>query len=258
MFNKNKIIKLLSIATNPHVYLSRCKYLFIISHMRSRSSLLAHVLGSNPEIAGYSELHRKYNGPKDILILRGRVFLDTKESFKNKYVLDKILHNPYSLSNRIFEMKSTHFIFLLRKPESTLKSIFEMGKKTGIVWQNDPDLVLRYYTRRLEMMSNYAEHTNHNFFYIESDELVEDTTKILGNLTSWLNLKTPLSREYSVFKNTGKSGHGDPSGNIARGKIIATESEKTIVIPKHMLSVCQDAYASCKRVLLDTSRSYPP
>lgn len=244
-----KTLKLLSIAGNPQVYLSRSKYLFIISHMRSRSTLLAHVLGSNPGIAGYSELHRKYIGLKDIFILRSRVFLDTRESLKNKYILDKILHNPFSVSNKVFRMKNTLFIFLLRKPEPTLKSIFEMGKKTGVVWQIEPDLVLKYYTKRLEMMENYAQRIRGRFFYIESDEMILDTDEILKGLTSWLQLKVPLSKEYAVFKNTGKTGHGDPSANISIGRITEIRSKTDIEIPEQMLSVCHGAYESCRNVL---------
>lgn len=219
--------------------------------------MLSHVLGSNPGIAGHSELHRKYLGLKDIFILRGRVFLETKERLHNKYILDKILHNPFIVSKKVFAMKDTSFIFLLREPEATLKSIFEMGKKTGIVWQIEPDLVLRYYTKRLEMMSDYAQNISGNYFYIESDELINDTDKLLGDLTSWLELETPLSQEYSVFKNTGKTGHGDPSDNIGLGRIIVTKSKKDVEVPEQMLSACQDAYESCRSVLAKNALNDP-
>src|SRR5262245_13075611 len=39
--------------------------LFVLSHMRSYSSLLSHVLGSHPEIDGYCETHLRYRSGLD-------------------------------------------------------------------------------------------------------------------------------------------------------------------------------------------------
>ena len=251
----HKFSKMLSVLASPQVYLSRCKYLFVISHMRSRSSLLSHILGSTPGIVGHSELHRKYVGIKELYILRARVYLETKQQIQGKYVLDKILHNPFFVSEKILRMNCTYFIFLLREPEATLKSIFDMGSRTGISWQNDPDLVLKYYTRRLGAMSDYALKLSNRFFYLESDDLVQSTEPVLSGLSSWLGLESPLSQEYSIFKNTGKSGHGDPSANIGLGKITTTTQHTDIEIPESMLRKCREAYESCKEVLSNNGAS---
>jgi hypothetical protein len=37
-------------------------FLFVVSHLRSYSSLLCHILGNHPEISGYSEMHQSYLG----------------------------------------------------------------------------------------------------------------------------------------------------------------------------------------------------
>ena len=34
--------------------------IFLLSHMRAFTSLLGHILGSNPEINGYYEMHLSY------------------------------------------------------------------------------------------------------------------------------------------------------------------------------------------------------
>ena len=41
-------------------------HILLISHQRSHSTLLAHILGSHPEIDGYSELHQHYLSPVDL------------------------------------------------------------------------------------------------------------------------------------------------------------------------------------------------
>ena len=45
-------------------------FLFLLAHMRSQSSLLAHQLASHPEIAGHSELHRRYETRADLSVMR--------------------------------------------------------------------------------------------------------------------------------------------------------------------------------------------
>ena len=55
---------------HPSVYLGRREYVIVLSHMRSYSTLLAHLLGSHPEIAGYAEMHTSYAQRRDLLRLR--------------------------------------------------------------------------------------------------------------------------------------------------------------------------------------------
>jgi LPS sulfotransferase NodH len=39
------------------------EFVHILSHMRSGSTLLAHLLASHPEIIGYGETHIRYRSP---------------------------------------------------------------------------------------------------------------------------------------------------------------------------------------------------
>jgi len=211
--------------------------------------LLSHILGSNPSIAGYSELHRRYSWARDIFILRARVFLETGENLHKKYVLDKILHNPFSVSNNIFQKKNAFFIFLLRDPESTMQSIIEMGQKTNIIWQKEIDLILKYYVKRLTVMGEYARKNQNRFFYIDSDDLVNETERVLANISDWLGLNQQLSKEYKIFKNTGEPGHGDPSVNIRMGKVVLIEKKKNIAIPEQVLREAMVSYVSCRDYL---------
>ncbi len=41
------------------------KMLFVCGHMRSGSSLLLHILNTNPEVLGFGEMHIKYHSEKD-------------------------------------------------------------------------------------------------------------------------------------------------------------------------------------------------
>src|SRR4051812_40983666 len=69
------------------------RYLLLLSHMRSYSSLLAHVLGSSPEVDGYGETLLRYQLPLDLWRLRRQVRRSTGQPLRGTWLLDKVLHN---------------------------------------------------------------------------------------------------------------------------------------------------------------------
>jgi len=225
----------------------RQKYLFLFSHMRSRSSLLSHILGSNPEICGYSELHIFYKN-KTMLEKMKEELLKEHRYLRKQYLFDKIVNN-FDFSNDIFTDSNSKYIFLLRKPESSFKSIINMGDLTGVNWYKDPKQVANYYISRLMTLEELSKHAKGNYFFIESDEIIEKTKSTLDNLSTWLELKQPLNTEYTIFKNTGKPKFGDPSDKIKSGRIIKTNEHNEILIPKEILEQGQIHYERCKKIL---------
>ena len=225
------------------------KYIFILSHMRSRSSVLSHILGSNNSVCGYSELHNSYIHHTDIKKMKDTLYTDLKCDFRDKYLLDKILHTEYKISKEVFDTVSPKIIFLLRDPESTIKSIINMGYITGIAWYKDPAKASDYYCHRLSYLTNYAETFNGDGFFLESDKLINNTDQVLKELTKWLNLNKPLMRKYKKFNNTGKPGYGDPSDNIQIGELIKTKGYPDIEIPLEILQVAASSYEKCKNSL---------
>ena len=226
-------------------------YLFIVSHMRSRSSLLAHILGSHPDIIGYSELHRSYSTSRDLARLQTDIYLHTQQDPNNKYILDKILHNSHKISLSIFQNSNIRFIFLLREPESTIKSLIHMSCKTGIEYYTVPDNALDYYCSRVYQMERYALLSANNGFFIESDALIDNTDAVLCDLAAWLGLKTSLSAEYSVFEHTGQFGYGDPLNIIRSGTVLKTNDHNEIRLPRNFLENGKKMYDSCKKTLTE-------
>ena len=111
----------------PAVFTSKKKYLFVLSHMRSYSSLLAHILGSHEEISGYSEIHQSYRWWYDLMRLRYKVYLANNNQLNGRFVLDKMLHNRSYISDSILNRNDVHIILMLRNPEDTARSIINMG-----------------------------------------------------------------------------------------------------------------------------------
>ena len=62
-------VQFTSQSASPHAD----SYIFVLSHMRSFSSLLCHILGSHSEISGYLETHLSYIGRSDLHRLEAKV-----------------------------------------------------------------------------------------------------------------------------------------------------------------------------------------
>lgn len=251
----SKARKLSLVVSNPHIFTCRSRYLFILSHMRSRSTVLSHVLGSHREIVGYSELHRRYTTRLDLLKMRADLCVErghggAKLSLTNKYLLDKILHDEIPVGDQVLDYAQPKVIILLRDSEATLKSIIQMGQRTGVAWYKDPQKAADYYCKRLTSLSRYAAKLTGRYFYLNADELVDHTDAVLAQLTEWLELQSPLLRHYEQFANTGKRHFGDSSENIRSGVIKKTEGHGGVALPDGVLRRANAQYQQCHSQLL--------
>ncbi|WP_417857390.1 hypothetical protein [Xanthomarina gelatinilytica] len=246
---ETKIKKIAIIAANPEILFCKKKYLFIVSHMRSRSTVLSHILGNNSEVCGYKELHFSYKDRLSLINMQIALKKDLKCRLRNNYLLDKILHNS-TISDEILNKAQPKIIFLLRIPEETIKSIMNMGLKTGVDWYKDPVQVTNYYCKRLGQMERLAHRVSKRYIFIESNDLIENSNEILQHITNWLNLKEPLKSTYTIFKDTGVMGFGDPLENIKSGVLQPTDSYPNIHVPEPLLSKANEAYDACKGTLL--------
>ena len=202
------------------------RILLILSHMRSGSSLLTHILSSNPEVIGYGETDIKYYSDADIKELICRVYTKTSanftplkifEAFKmdHTYVLDKLLHG--NLQNQeILKSDLVYPIVLLREPERTLQSILDLRKE----WTEER--ALSYYTGRLKSSIDYVKSSpaSKPFFFVTYQQIVHETESVLCALKNFLETKHEFSEQYLIQKTTGQPWIGDPVGHIKAGKIV--------------------------------------
>lgn len=231
------------------------KNIFLLSHMRSRSSVFSHVLGSNDEILGYGERQISY-GSKFSLIRRNAKIvnnLQIKTTICDKYIYDKILHNHLWISDDLLKNPNNHIIIMIRSPVESVQSILNMGIKINEEQYTKIDWVEKYYIDRLKKLEDYSNSIKGKFIFIESDNLVYSTDNILEELTDWLGLKVPLKSEYKTFNSTGKSGHGDPLENIHAGKIIRTKSHD-IEIPDEIKERLETAYIGALSILANNAK----
>jgi hypothetical protein len=229
------------------------RFLFVLGHMRSYSSLLCHILGSHRQIDGYCETHIKYRTRLDLIRLRWRVMKLTGEPLRGRYILDKVLHN-YPLAPTILRRPDTLSIVLLRRPIPTVQSIINMGLRySDIAWHRDLDRVVCYYEERLAALVRLANQLRGRVVFIEAEALLSRTTEALQRIADLLELNEPLRADYRRFAHTGERGFGDPSEAISLGRIdhAAREQSTAVKVPATLVVRLEAAYNSCADSLRD-------
>ncbi|MCQ8847219.1 sulfotransferase family protein [Alteromonas stellipolaris] len=230
------------LAGNSGLLISRPQRIYMLSHMRSRSSLLSHILGSNPEISGYSELSIKYRDRFSCLDQKIKLHQDGLVVDSSVKLFDKILHNSFDFkSTSPLNSNGVDVLIMLRPPESTIKSIVTMGEKNGNTKYADVNWASKYYVSRVEKLCTIANELE-RFFFVKSDDIVENSEVTLSKLSNFLRLQNPLTVEYGSFNLTGKKKSGDTSENIKAGKIVKTKANDNIIISNAKLSELEEFY----------------
>jgi hypothetical protein len=222
--------------------------------MRSYSSLLCHILNSNPEVAGYVELHESYTTSLDLFKLTMRVRELTGEQLQSgQYLLDKLLFN-YEISEQMLARDDIVMLFTIREPEKAIRSIIAMGRKRNKPdWKSRPARVVDYYSRRLARMTEVAAARPHGTLFFEADQLIDDTSTVLRELDRFLGLRVPLRAEYQTFEYSGTPKFGDPSKWITEGRIVRDRrSYEKLDVPAELMAQAWEAFNHARKVLADT------
>lgn len=226
-------------------------YIFILSHKRGRTTLLSHILASHSKICGYRELHCSYD--KGINLTKSKVALyeDPKSFEQADFLHDKLLHNELLVDESLFS-KLPKYIFVLREPQATMLSMLKRHLDVS-----DPKTLhiqADYYITRLKQLQNLWKTVKGPKLFVDSDEMVANTSNSLAGISKFIELEQPLSEEYQTFKHTGTAGMGDMSGSISQGKIIPQKKQLLDadfeLLSKVDMKVIKDVYLETKNVFL--------
>ncbi len=222
------------------------RYLFVLAHPRSGSTVLSHVLQSHPSIVGFGEHHEGYDTAEDLEALAARnAWFARSPRTTAPYTMDKIVWNHHGLSDAIVTHPDTRFIFLAREPAATLESYRRMFAD-----MTTDERRLESYRNRLDGMIDLAERIGDpaRTTFVTYDDLTAKTADVLASLTDWLELPTPLRSDYELNSKSGSQSWGDPSEHIKAGKIISLDHSPT-VIDLDVLDEANTLYgASCERL----------
>jgi len=160
--------------------------------MRSRSSLLSHIIMNNDG------------------------FIGKFYSFFSKIFVDQINHNRKTPNQKLLLDSKIKLIVLVRNPIDSISSIMKLTKKYYEPWDHEKSSP--YYRKRLEYLDRVCSQKNKaDLLLVDSDMLVERTDDTLKKISMFLGLSSNLSSEYSKFSFTGVKG--DPSENIMSGQV---------------------------------------
>ena len=195
--------------------------IFIFSHMRSGSTLLCHILNTNPGICGYGESRIRYRSENELLTLASRLgdFFGNDANM-SRYIFDKLLHDEMLVDEGLLHSQKIRCIFLLRSPEEAIQSTIRLY--AGLSWPMTPFQANEYFTDRLATMIKYATIVNekNRCFLLTYHQLLYKTGNVFRALEDWLGLDAPLREDYVQHKATGVIGVGDPSSTIKMGRIV--------------------------------------
>jgi hypothetical protein len=214
--------------------------IFLLSHMRAHTSVLGHILGSNPAIEGYYEMQRRYTRRVDLRLQQLFFYARHEPKPGAAYLFDKILHDKYRLDDALLGADD-RLVIMIRKPGPTISSIARLfGDKPGHKFSTFAGAEA-YYAGRLASLQRYSERLEGRFLLLEAEDLVERPAAALERLTGFLSLRVPLSEQYDVFPNTGVPGTGDTSALIRSGHIATRAPGSPEFTPGETLAGLYDA-----------------
>lgn len=234
-------------ALYPHT-----RFLFIISMMRSGSTLLAHLLASSPEIVGFGESWIEYHSYEQLESLIARVYRERRLIPSKKFiVMDKINHRAMLKFIDILNHHRLKTIILIRKPDSTISSMLQSGFPNT----DSEDYCARYYMSRLDDFVQYASTIRNpqNLSILTYEHLIGDSSEVLSKLRQFLFLRKEINKTYKTFWFTGKPLIGDHSENIRSGKIIENYKPELVPISQSVLDRCNEAYTVAMKRLNEIS-----
>jgi len=231
--------------TTPH------GYILILSHMRSGSSLLLHLLQTSSEINGCGERNTTYERQTDLTLLAIKSMSARQQSLLANYSADQINHTRFVKSEDLLLLPSVYPIILTREPKGAIESMVDV---LGRFYDFDINDALAHYRERLPTLARYAEllQSHGRMLSLTYDELVHETDVSLVRIRSYLALQSELSSRYSTFDFTGK--RGDPSPRIQSGKVLGESKRYLDVISSTDLRQLTELYDTC-HAAIRTSRA---
>jgi hypothetical protein len=231
------------------------QHIFLLSHMRAYTSLFGHIMGSNPEICGYYEMHIGYHSWKSLIRQKMLYFEqeDPKPGFS--YMFDKVLHSDHYVSSKVLNSSQARSIICLRRPRDVIPSIVKLYQSIDPSHEfNSASFATNYYIERLTMLQRIAEELKQGYFYLDAESLKQDPGTCLGYLSEWLQLKEPLSPTYQLQKNTSRERYGDTSEALRSGRITQKKVESSnFSCDENLIENANSIYSSVRKVLIEKS-----
>lgn len=234
---------------------SRHQNIFLLSHMRAYTSLLGHIIGSNPQVCGYYEMHIGYHSWKSLIRQKLIYFEDEAPKPDLTFMFDKVLHNDHDVAVHLLDSPRVKTLFALRHPAQTIPSILNLYSTVDPTHEyNSAAFSTDYYIARLEELERLAGAMQQAFFYFDAEAVKENTENTLAQLSDWLALTAPLQPEYELQKKTSAERAGDASQRLRAGVVDGgTSAAATISVDAQLIARAEPVYRRVRALLLEKS-----
>jgi len=232
------------------------RFVFVVGHMRSGSSLLAHILQSHPDVTGIGESHRVYRGARDLVLLAAEVAHHRELARLPPIVLEKALDHG-QVGERVLTSSRVRVVVIVREPRATMCSMID--DLPGLIGGADVPLTVRVARAARNLASAYDELAEHasrlgsGAFVIDYADLVQRPEPTLAALTRWLALSPPLSTRYRIDALTHAVTRGDPTAAILSGRIDPSIARATFELDPDWLALVERRHARLRAALAGCS-----
>ncbi len=231
------------------VGVARPSVLLLLGHMRSGSTLLLHLLLTNPAISAAGERGAVYASRADLARLALVTRMARHALFRRlRYVADQVNHSYLTPNRRLLQERRVRVLFLLRRPEASIASILELYR----VHYAQPWSVARaveYYVERLEFLKMLGDGlpSESGAALVTYETLMQSPQETLQALRRFLQLRQEFSQTYRTYPFTGT--HGDPGPKIRTGRIVRPQPAAPFHVDGSELDRAIEAYERCRCAL---------
>ena len=223
--------------------------LLLLGHMRSGSTLLLHLLMTNPEVSAVGERGAVYASKADFARLAVTTRIVRGLPFRRlRYVVDQLNHSRLTPNRCLLQDPRVRVLFILRRPEVSIASILELYR-TYYPEPWSPARAVDYYVERLEALTKLGESLPSPTIgaLIPYEVLTESPAESLEALRVFLGLSGGFSQTYNTHSFTGT--YGDPGPKIALGRIVRSERETETPLSAIDIKRATEAYLKCHSAL---------
>ena len=168
--------------------------IFIIGLPRSGSTLVESILGMNKDVYNLGENSILLNALKESKDSNfsniDQIYLKYSRNFSSKKITtNKMLGNFMHIPHILTKLEHSKVIYTFRNPLDNILSMYR-AKFTGVNNEYSSSLndSANYYIHHFKMMSFYRDKYKNHIYFLNYDQLVNDTETQIRKLIDWLGL----------------------------------------------------------------------
>ena len=227
------------------------RFVLVLAHMRSGSTLLAHLLMSHRAVLGGGERNRAHREIADLDSLALEIYRE-RRVLARRYplILDQINHTRFTPEPALLSHPRVRVVFLIREPGPAIASMVHTFQPIYGDWPQTRAVAA--YAERVQALTALARGMTRPFFATTYEALTERPEDVLSGLSAFLDLDPPLEPTYRPQPFTGR--RGDPSPLIQTGRIVKDRNALAAPLSEPISAEIAAIHATCLATMVLNDR----